>query len=122
MLQQQQACPCPAIVLKALRRGRPSPQRRCIAGELLCFVHADSRPPLSLIASVRRALADPAVVLGGFRVIITDPGSGGLMRFQTAHHWAKTYYMPALLMPLRFWRCALGRAVGTPARRAPELG
>ena len=75
------------------------------AGKYLCFMHADSIPPTSLVAQVHRVLADPRTVLGGFRVLVTDP-AGGLMRFQTAHHYAKTYYMPAIAKPVSFFRRA----------------
>jgi hypothetical protein len=42
--------------------------RCCAAGELLCFVHADSRPPLALVRIMRLTLADPTTVLAGERV------------------------------------------------------
>ena len=75
----------------------------CSTGELLCFVHADSQPPAALVSVVRQTLSDPVAVLGGFRVLISAP-DGSIMRFQTAHQYAKTFYMPALFMPLRFAR------------------
>ncbi|KAF8063795.1 AP2-5 [Scenedesmus sp. PABB004] len=34
--------------------------------ELLCFLHADTTPPRDLVAVMRRELADPRTVLGGF--------------------------------------------------------
>ena len=68
-------------------------------------MHADSIPPPSLVEQVHQTLADPPTVLGGFRVLITNP-AGGLMRFQTAHHCAKTYYMPAIAKPISFYRQA----------------
>ena len=66
-------------------------------------MHADSLPPTALVSVVRAVLADPRTVLGGFRVLITAP-DGTLMRFQTAHHFAKTYYMPAIARPISFLR------------------
>lgn len=83
-------------------------------------MHADSQPPAGLVAIISRTLADPSVVLGGFRVIITAP-DGSCMRFQQAHHWAKTYYMPALLMPLRFCRCG-SSLVPMHAQQQPDTG
>lgn len=47
-----------------------------------------SAPPLDLVAVVRRRLAHPGTVLGGFRTII-DGSDGRPLRFMTWHHLVK---------------------------------
>ncbi|EIE27508.1 nucleotide-diphospho-sugar transferase [Coccomyxa subellipsoidea C-169] len=74
------------------------------AGDILCFLHADSTPPRGLVAAVRRALADRRVVLGGFRTVIE--GQDRPLLFMTVHQYLKTYYLPLLLRPLSFFRGA----------------
>lgn len=46
------------------------------AGDVLWFLHADSQIPAGWEEQMARALADPAVVGGGFRVRIGAPGAG----------------------------------------------
>ncbi len=46
------------------------------SGELLWFLHADSKLPPDWKDQLCRAASDPAVVGGGFRVAIDAPGSG----------------------------------------------
>jgi hypothetical protein len=73
-----------------------------LLGPLLCFVHADSQPPEELIPVIRKTLACRRTVLGGFRTLIKDRGRP--LRFMTAHHLLKTYYLPALTRPLSLLR------------------
>ena len=75
----------------------------CDAGDILCFVHADSQPPQSLVANARAVLSSPRTVLGGFRTLIRS-GDEYTLRFMTAHHFVKTYYLPGLVRPLDFAR------------------
>lgn len=72
-------------------------------GTLLCFLHADSRPPSSLVSIVRQTLSDGRTVMGGFRVLIKHQGR--LLHWMTFHQLIKTYYAPLLLRPLSFARC-----------------
>lgn len=72
------------------------------AGNLLCFVHADTHPPHELVSVVRGVLADPAKVLGGFRTIIQTDGRQ--LHGMTIHHLVKTYYIALLLRPVAFAR------------------
>mmetsp|Transcript_16804 Transcript_16804/g.50198 ORF Transcript_16804/g.50198 Transcript_16804/m.50198 type:complete len:415 (-) Transcript_16804:508-1752(-) len=44
---------------------------RAAKGEYLCFLHADSRPPPSLVHVIRATLAEPRTVAGGFLTLIT---------------------------------------------------
>ena len=77
------------------------PTAQC-AGTLLCFVHADSRPPPSTVALVRQTLSDGRTVLGGFRVVIKH--GARTLRWFTLHQLIKTYYAPLLFRPLSFAR------------------
>jgi rSAM/selenodomain-associated transferase 2 len=79
------------------------------SGDLLLFVHADSRPPADAVAAARRALGDPRVVLGGFSTLIQHRGR--TLWFSTAHNWLSTYYAPLLFDPAGFargLRCLFG--------------
>eukprot|EP00884_Botryococcus_braunii_P012524 jgi/Botrbrau1/21272/Bobra.39_2s0061.2 len=71
-------------------------------GELLVFVHADSRPPRDVIRVVRKTLSHRQTVLGGFRTVIKHDGR--VLGFMTWHHFVKTYYLPLLVRPLTFLR------------------
>lgn len=72
------------------------------AGPLLCFVHADSRPPANFISLIRKTLSNGKVVMGGFRVIIEHKGRK--LHWMTFHQLIKTYYAPLLFRPLSFFR------------------
>lgn len=72
------------------------------AGNLLCFLHADTHPPHELVNVVRGVMADPNKVLGGFRTIIQTDGRR--LHGMTLHHLVKTYYVALLLRPLAFAR------------------
>ena len=77
------------------------PTAQC-AGTLLCFVHADSRPPPSTVSLVRQTLSDGRTVLGGFRVVIKHRDR--TLHWFTLHQLIKTYYAPLLFRPLSFAR------------------
>lgn len=51
---------------------------RAATGDLLVFLHADSRLPAGFAAAVANALADPAVAGGAFRFRFERDASGGL--------------------------------------------
>jgi rSAM/selenodomain-associated transferase 2 len=54
---------------------------RAAGGEVLVFLHADSRLPLGFDGAVRDALADPAVVGGAFALRFErEAGAGSLVR------------------------------------------
>jgi len=74
----------------------------CAAGDLLCFLHADTQPPTELVAVVRGVMANPNNVLGGFRTIIQTHGKR--LQGMTLHHLVKTYYIAMFLRPLAFVR------------------
>ncbi|CAL5223858.1 g6445 [Coccomyxa viridis] len=73
-------------------------------GDILCFLHADSRVPENTVAKIRKHLQDKRVVLGGFRTVIKD-GDRPLI-FMTAHQFIKTFYIAFLFRPLSFFRGA----------------
>lgn len=78
-------------------------------GDILCFVHADTRPPANLVSAVRYEMAEPCTVAGAFCTRIVH--NGRLLWWMTLHHFAKTFYMPAILRPRGFLqglRCVLG--------------
>lgn len=72
------------------------------AGPLLCFIHADSRPPATLVPDIRNMLGDGRIVMGGFRVIIEHKGKK--LHWMTFHQLIKTYYAPLLFRPISFFR------------------
>ena len=56
-------------------------------GDLLCFVHADSRPPLALVRIMRTTLADPRTVLAGEPVFVSfyEARVGKLIMYLLVH-------------------------------------
>ena len=68
-------------------------------GDLLCFLHADTRPAADYLAAVAAALADPRTVLVGGRATLTGPA--GVSRLTTLHHRLKTHYGPLVYCPRR---------------------
>ncbi len=62
------ACPRPG------RAEQMNAGARAAAGEVLVFLHADTHLPRGATMAVLRALADPAVVGGGFRHSYSEPG------------------------------------------------
>ena len=67
----------------------------------VCVLHADSRPPVDLVAVVRDTLADPRIALAGFTPIIR----GETTRWGTTfHNWIKTWYAPLITRPHLFLR------------------
>lgn len=65
----------------------------------VCVLHADTVPPVDMVAVIEAVLADPATALAGFTPIIT----GAKTRWgTTAHNWAKTWYAPLLFRPRLF--------------------
>ena len=90
-------------------------------GDLLCFLHADTRPPPHYLAAVAAALADPRVGLVGGRAVLCGPG--GVSRLTTLHHRAKTHYAPLLYDPRRYARHGLRLLFGdqAPCCRAADF-
>ena len=71
-------------------------------GEAVVVLHADTIPPVDMVAVVEAKLADPRTALAGFTPILRGPDK---TRWVTsAHNWVKTWYAPLLLRPHLFFR------------------
>lgn len=101
-----------ATVVRSSRTSRAAQMnagaRRAIAAsnlaprDVLLFVHADTRLPRgALRAAARRAAAlEERLAVGAFRCAIEGHDSA-FYALASAHHTAKSYYLPALLRPKR---------------------
>ncbi len=71
-------------------------------GEILCFLHADTRIPEDAIAVMEQTLADPKIAGGGFISVMAGPQTTrwGI----SLHNYLKTYYAPLLFRPHLFFR------------------
>lgn len=79
------------------------------SGDILMFVHCDSRPPKEAIRACRTVLRDQRNVLGGFTTSIEHDGK--ILWLPTIHQYISTYYAPALFAPrafIRGLRCMFG--------------
>ncbi|MDF9795302.1 rSAM/selenodomain-associated transferase 2 [Catalinimonas alkaloidigena] len=70
-------------------------------GELLCFLHADTKVPSSLVLKIRSALTDPKLVLGGFVSVMK--GDGRTQHFTSWLNYVKTFLSPLLYRPYRYF-------------------
>ena len=69
----------------------------------VCVLHADTVPPVDMVAVIESVLADPRTALASFTPLI----KGEKIRWgTTAHNWAKTWYAPLLFRPRLFFRGA----------------
>jgi glycosyltransferase involved in cell wall biosynthesis len=134
--EQQQQPPQPPLppriqILRLNRRGRAVQMNAGAAlarAPLLAFLHADTQPPLDLVAAARRWFLDRRNVALGFvpsievdeermerRRTTAADGAGEidertknrrshLLVAQSAHNTIKTLFYPALLRPLSFLR------------------
>jgi rSAM/selenodomain-associated transferase 2 len=71
-------------------------------GEILCFLHADTRIPEDAIAVMEQTLDDPKIAGGGFISVMAGPQTTrwGI----SLHNYLKTYYAPLLFRPHLFFR------------------
>ncbi|MCR9270972.1 MAG: TIGR04283 family arsenosugar biosynthesis glycosyltransferase [Hyphomonadaceae bacterium] len=96
-----------AIVLRDLPRGRAAQMNagaKAAAGDLLCFLHADTTVPEDFVALVEQVLSDPTTALAGFVSIMR--GEAEVRRVTTAHNFIKTWYAPLLFRPVSFFKGA----------------
>ena len=86
-------------------RGRAAQINRAVAAAsapIVCILPADTLLPGDAVAVIRRALADPRIVLGGFTALLCGPDT---VRWGTSfHNWIKTWYAPLLFRPRMFLR------------------
>jgi len=69
---------------------------------LVCVLHADTEPPMDMVAVIADTLADQRIALASFTPIIAGPDK---TRWgTTAHNWLKTWYAPLLFRPHLFLR------------------
>ncbi len=73
-------------------------------GDILCFLHADTALPDDALLVIRRTLADPGTVAGGFVSLMRGPHR--TQWFTSLHNYIKTYYAPLLFRPHLFFRGA----------------
>jgi glycosyltransferase involved in cell wall biosynthesis len=89
----------------ASERGRAQQVNRGVAearSELVCVVHADTLPPLDMVAVIEATLADRRTALASFTPLIKGPTR---TRWgTTAHNWVKTWYAPLITRPHLFVR------------------
>lgn len=75
---------------------------KAAAGKLVCVVHADTLPPLDMVAVIEETLTDQSIALASFTPVIRGPEK---TRWGTTiHNWAKTWYAPLITRPHLFFR------------------
>ena len=75
---------------------------RAATGDLLCFLHADTKLPVDGIGMIRRTLTNPSIAAVGF-ISLMD-GAGGIRWGISLMNYLKTYLAPLLFRPLLFWK------------------
>ncbi len=71
------------------------------ASDYICVLHADTKPPLDMVAVIRDTLADNRTALASFTPLIR----GEKTRWGTTfHNWIKTWYAPLITRPHLFVR------------------
>lgn len=97
-----------AQVVQTTRAGRARQMNagaRQATGEHLCFLHADTLVPADLVTVIRQTLSQPKIVLGGFTSRMQGPQK--VRRLVSWLNYTKTYVLPLLHRPHRFWRDGL---------------
>jgi len=93
---------------------------RAAAGEAVVFLHADTRLPAGWHAAVERALADPGVVGGAFRLRFAERGPALRLVEWGARLRARLFALPYGDQALFARREALERIGGVPQARIME--
>ena len=91
-------------LIRVIGRGRALQMNEGAAratGELLVFLHADTRVPKDLVKIVEDVLEDPKIVLGGFICIMR--GEKSVQRFISINNFLKTYVLAMFYNPYRFF-------------------
>lgn len=87
---------------------------RACTGDLVMFVHADSRPPLDCISHIRTSLSSPGTIMGGFksRISIMDAqGREEVLWFPTLHQYFGFDFYAFVFRPWQYihgLRCLFG--------------
>ena len=71
-------------------------------GDIVCVVHADTLPPVDMVAVIERTIADRRIALASFTPLIR--GAQRTRWGTTLHNWAKTWYAPLITRPHLFVR------------------
>lgn len=94
-----------ATLIQAERPGRALQMNLGAAqatGDILCFLHGDTRVPDDLVTVINMTLADPKIACGGFISLMAGEET---TRWGTSLHNAlKTYYAPLLFRPWQFFK------------------
>jgi rSAM/selenodomain-associated transferase 2 len=72
------------------------------AGDILCFLHADTTVPDDLVAVIEETLADQTVSCGGFISLMA--GAKTTRWGVSLHNYLKTYYAPLIFHPYLFFK------------------
>eukprot|EP01023_Acetabularia_acetabulum_P048030 TRINITY_DN5066_c0_g1_i4.p1 TRINITY_DN5066_c0_g1~~TRINITY_DN5066_c0_g1_i4.p1 ORF type:complete len:358 (+),score=35.50 TRINITY_DN5066_c0_g1_i4:142-1215(+) len=71
--------------------------------DYVCFLHADTVPPMDLVSVIRKVFRNNRrVVAGGFKVSIEVPGNK--LHFTSFHNNIKSFLYPIIFRPLSFIR------------------
>lgn len=72
------------------------------ASDYVSVLHADTKPPVDMVAVIRETLADNRTALASFTPLIKGPEK---TRWGTTfHNWIKTWYAPLITRPHLFFR------------------
>ncbi len=70
------------------------------SGDILVFLHADTRVPYDLVNLVSEVLENPKIAMGGFICIMK--GENEVQRFISVNNYIKTYIFALIINPYRF--------------------
>lgn len=91
-------------VISGLARNRGAQMNAAAAearGDILCFLHADTKLPTDFVSIAETVLTEDRTALAGFVSIMRGEK---LRPITTAHNFIKTWYAPLLFRPLSFIR------------------
>ena len=94
-----------ATVVVAERSGRAVQLNlgaRLAAGDILCFLHGDTRVPDDVVALMGQTLENPNIACGGFISVMT--GTRTTRWGISLHNTIKTHYAALLFRPHRYFR------------------
>lgn len=86
---------------KACRALQMNVGAQAATGDYLCFLHADTLVPQDLVAIIWQTLSDDSLVLAGFTSIMK--GQKKIRRLTSFLNFTKTYFIPLIYRPNRFF-------------------